>query len=955
MSNPQVIEVEADGVIYEFPAGTPREVMRSAMQKRLSGTKAAPAAAPRASFEQLLAAPQPTEPVLRPMPSLQDVAVGPEYGEPDPVQTEIKRLNLRIGELPVGTQTKAGTGLSEFEAYKTILGPNVEVRKIPTGPLEGLVVYRRPGEEQFTTVTDPNKTISAGRLAKGAVEFAPGVGGVAGSIGGGALGAFGGPGLATAGTIGGAGIGGATAEAARLIAGVKSGAIDLEKDATPKDLAVRAALAGGLEALGAAGGIMILRAVKSLFLRAGLPDPGNVDELFKEIQKRRDIVRQTASIDPAEAERLAGQMTTGRLTAETPVGKELLATEQYLEGMQGPAARTLTQRTADIEQTIGRLQESPRALGGREAATPESTGFVPPSVVGTQVEKTAPDALAATMQQMEKTAAQPAASAIATRTAAPQATPFIDPADVKTSEQLRSTLETLEFNLSRIAGDVIESAKQRGIALESLAPQTLSRLNAEVDRIQANLAQPLNEPTKNAVNAILRRLTPEEETVDPALAALRQSLGAPATKPPEPVRINYNNIEQTLRVIRQEEDAFVRGVGGERTVDQGVLRGIKKALIEDRNEALRLLPNGKKIVADLTAAEKVYAQVKQQFWEGRVRNYIAVNSKGGDAIADEMFVKRLLRDPAGAAEIARIFQTYGQTADRELVRSAMRWDLAKAAGAWNAKSARDVNQEALNNYIRDNQAVLQNFFSEKELAGFNNIAGWAQGIRRVLGVEGGQDPSKWFTSFYEAGNPQQAAAAMARFRRYDANNPGSNLADTVQAYVKNRIITEASEPKPDGTRVLDARKVLNILEAKDKSRYEWFASVMDKEFPQRLRQLANAVQIAKPDAPGKAAGRAQIEPGVEEAKRVLPYIFAPLTRAGTIVRRALLNFSESQREKVAKAMLDPEYYRYLVERGRITPGAATKAGAGGAAAASALADAIYERTENYFKPQETAQ
>ncbi len=906
----------------------------------------------RRTFEQMMAAPQPQEPVMRQMPSLQDIPIGPEFQEADPIETEIKRLGLQIGELPVGQQMRSGTGLSEFDAYKNILGPTTEVRKIQEGPLKDTIIYRRPGEEKFTTVTDPRRGASLGRAAKGAVEFAPGIGGIAGSLGGAALGSALGPGAATAGTIVGAGLLGGLAEATRLAAGVETGAIRLDEKTTPRELAVRAGLVGGLEALGAAGGLMAMRAIKAIFMRAGLPDPGPVEEIVQEVNRRREILRRTGSIDPAEAELLSQQMTTGRLAGETPVGRELLATEQYLERQQGPAGRSLAERTKQIEDTLGRLQEAPRALGARGAAVPESGQFVPPSELGRQVETVAPDAMRSTMARMEATAVPPAATSRVTGAPAQPTQAFIDPSDVQTSEQLRGALETLERNMTRVAGNAIESAKQRGLDLESLAPTTISRLNKEVERIQANLAQPLNEPTKRAVDSILNRLTPKAPELSPESAVLRESMGM---GPPqaEPVRVNYNNIEATLRVIREEEDAFLRSAGGERTVNQSVLRGIKKALIADRNEALRQLPDGERIVTDLTAAEKAYAQVKQQFWEGGIRRFISTNSTGGDTIADEVFAKQLLRNPEAAAQIARVFETYGATNERELIRSTLRWDMARAAGAWTAKRSQDVNVEALNTYIRNNGGVLRNFFSEKELRDMNRIAGWSQGVRRVLGVKDGQDPSKWFTSFYNDGNPTQASEVMKRLRRFDANNPGSNLTETVQAYVKNRIMTEASTAKPDGTRVVDAEKVLDILEKGDRSRYEWFAKVVDKDFPERLRQLANSMQIARPAAAGKAAGPEQVAPGVSEIRAKLPFVFAPLSRTGAIVRRAIQNFSESQRQKVAMAMLDPEYYFYLIERGRITQAQRSAIGATGAGAAGALASAIYERGTSYMGQQET--
>jgi hypothetical protein len=53
------------------------------------------------------------------------------------------------------------------------------------------------------------------------------------------------------------------------------------------------------------------------------------------------------------------------------------------------------------------------------------------------------------------------------------------------------------------------------------------------------------------------------------------------------------------------------------------------------------------------------------------------------------------------------------------------------------------------------------------------------------------------------------------------------------------------------------------------------------------------------------------------------------------------------------AMLDPEYYFYLIERGRITQAQRSAIGATGAGAAGALASAIYERGTSYMGQQET--
>ena len=849
------------------------------------------------SYDSPQQRPAVAEPPTRIAPDITAAEFGLEPArEVDPYAQAAQRLGIRIGEAPSGARARASFGLNEAEAYRRIFGKeNVRVigpegAATPDVPasLEGQILFRQNKDEPWTTVRRPDVPLGSTSIPSVAGEVLPFAGGFAGGLAGAAGGIPG----AMGGTLGGV----LAAETARAIAGIKAGVIDPN---TPvEDIFEHVVKRASIDALGA-GAVGYAARIFARIMRAGMPDLGlSSDELAARLTRGREqIMQETGRIAPGQERALADVATTGSLLGPlTPEGREAVALQQFLGSRSGPVGRQVYGREREIEGALRQVQEAPTVVGGREAATPGAPGYVPPQELGRQVAAI-------------PGSAREAVEAGVARTAKPGAVPFIDPADFKTGEQMRSALAAEEVRRRGLAGDAIEAAKQAGISIVSDMKTAQDVAKKELATIDLNAIPSIRVEDKKVISDFLNTMTPE------ALPGGKKSA--------VPVALDYEQIESTLSALRTTINAARGAAGGQVNKNIAMLGRLEEAIKSDRNKALSdlaslqksrpdLFPSGSGNVAeDLLAAERQYKEVIDLFRRTNVQRYIGETSGGRDLISDSTFATRLLNDPDGANAMASVFEQGGMKAERELVRSILRFDLMRVANVNTGAAGQEVATDALNRYLVQKRGVLQNFFSEQELSRMKNIAGQAQGLRRVFGVENLDDFSKWFDNFAKAGNPEQASQMMSRLQRYDRMNPGMNMTDTVRAYAKNRLMQDLSEATPEGQFDLVPSKVMKFFQ--DPGKAEWYQKVIDPGIGERLRTFAKLANQMRPARPAVTTGQQQMDPEeIGLAQRAKTLFLGVLNAPARVANQMIIALSPSLQQRAVRAIMDPDYYQHIM-------------------------------------------
>lgn len=831
---------------------------------------------------------------------------------------------IKFGGLPIADVAKLGLGrnLEESsrglveqlfgpEAAKTVRiiqpeGRKADFRGQPTETLQPYAVFKRSPDAPYETVFDPRQPTAAG-MAASVIESAPStvagmVGGIAGSAASPIIGTAVGTGLAV--TI---------ADYARLVAGQRAGTVP--SDVSDLDLLKQAASRGGLDALFAAGGQLVLGAILRS-VRGGVPDIGMAAQEIEALIRSGQVVLRGA-------ERAAGlpagtlQTTTGALVGASPRGRVIQEMESQLAKTGGEAGVTLREAEERVRAGKEALQTAPNVLGSEFETTTLLGTRMSPTQLGERVRQIAPgspDEVAIRMQRMARG-----------RPANPQygpAQPFIDPTDPAAGQSIASAIAIADEAATVRSTDAMVrirnavNPRARGAARD--AQQTA--LDEEA-RGQLNRISGLDQADQNIITQFLDDINDRG------------------------IQYTYDEFRVTLESLRRGIRKALGAQQGMETPNVVTLMRLEEALSRDRN-ALVLRRAGQRALDELLDAEAGYRQIIDGFRRTKLNQFLGTTARGADIVGDQSIGARILSNAETASLVSNVVNTQNFPLEREQIRSMIRFELAREGGylrealGFTRRSAeRGIDEQKFLKYIEDKRPILRQFFSDSEISQLRGIGEWSGRMRRLFGVDDLKNMGDWFEKFWTNADSRQATELMNRLNRYDRNNPGENITDTVRAYVRNRLATDITNPPERNgyMPMIDKDKLFNLLQDKPQ-RIEWLNAVVDPGFANRLRVVEQALRQLEPPPSGvvlketERAGRQELSK-LQETKVI---VLGTLNRLAAFANRQINKALPGAQQAFARAMVDPDFFLSLVQAGERT--------AGKTSAAQALAIGVNEYT-----------
>jgi len=617
------------------------------------------------------------------------------------------------------------------------------------------------------------------------------------------------------------------------------------------DIAIAASKRAGWEALGSLAGAAAYRMWKA-FQRRGVPD---IEMTEKEFIRRFE--ERSGKLDAKGRDLL----TTGDVVADTPAGARIAAMEDKLARGTEPASDLLRQR-AQAKETYGRER--------LRAEVPEGT-LPTESELGESVGRAAPNAERA-MTDL---------SLGGGRTIHP------DRPDV--GARARTAVERALEDAQKKPRATFEevSGKMQGRSVEPMnTDQTMQALEATFDE------------------SVLRKLATEDAQLvkqwfDEAYVDLGG--GQKVVRP-----LTYDRIAEGLERVRRAKRNAYKGEwnGALETLDE-----IETALLADRAEMFKRTPGGARLQKMQEGAETQWRELNTTFRRQAIGDFLKHKAGGAEVVTPERITARLFRDPETSRLVGKIVSAPGFEAEREAIRGTMRWEAfnaAKAAGG-------DVSEEGIQNFVRQNQEILGNFFTPSEVSRYFNTASLMR-TRRAMGIGKNEDPSKWFDTFWKQSNPKNAQITMDRLRQLDPQT-----AEAVRGMTRQRIFDlMTTEGKQATGRAVDPSKFENLIG--DPGRAEWLSHVMDPGFATRLRGVAEAVKTLNPQsqAVNLGADTLSANPAWRVAQRAGRVFLGVLSREARVYNSAVQMLHERVRTRAAEAILDPRRYAELLKAGRET-------------------------------------
>jgi len=900
----QTIEIRGpDNNIYRFPAGTSTDVIRGAMQKRFGAAQqAGQVAAPR-EIEQPQPGASPQDLAIASKQDLRAEAMFPgasvdPFGRPLDMglerqaedarirerqlyqqagEQQLRQGNIRIGEAPLQARIESGLGMSRLSGYRAALGPNFEVKEIETeGPYKGEIVFRRKGEPTFQTVRDPEFLSKPMDFAARARDIqsvqktaVPELLGTAGGMAAVALPEGMVPLLGPiARTALGAFGGRMFGETQRLGEGQRKGIV------SPDDpVIIEAAKLGVEQGLLEAGGVAALSIFRALSGR-GIPDMQGITA--------RDIQDALARIRSKVGDEGAKSATIGDVLAE--MGRTNAANlfksveEKIARTARAPSNREFAERMAQKEQFVG------GRLGGE---LPE--GIARPGVdveqLGRQVEAAAPGIEEFT-QQAQQIGGRPgvaprelATGIQETALAAERAAQAPIQAGYKAIEAQVGGLQAPATATGELAENLRAGYKTR--LFPNLSSDSRSAVNSAVDRLYETVPDPA-DPTKE-----IRQLAP----------------------------VTYRQLDDAISDIRT---AIRKKLKGEWTGELRELESIEKALLKDRDDLLRQA-GGDDLVKRNYDLDADWRRTKDIFRRGDFADAFRVKPTEARAITAENFLQELALDK----DTASAMLPYLTDPQKREIRALMVARLSDLAQVYGKATNREIGQAAVEKVLMQADSPFPVFFSRSEIDGLIK-GGQLQRTRKLLGVEDRQDFSGWFNDFYKE---QNTSAAKALYKRLGANPA---LADTVRGLTRQRLYDEiAMEGPQKGTKILDMDAFDKLMQ--DDKKLLFLQQTLGSDFPARMRVVADATTSLFPKFAPLNLGEKEIADATVKGQLVgaARAVLGPLSPMQRRITYAMQLADADTKQRIARAILDPEYFGRILEASRSTAGSrATAAGIG---------------------------
>lgn len=814
--------------------------------------------------------------------------------------------NIKIGEAPIEARQLSGYGLNRLQGYKSVLEPlGYQVKEITTeGPYKGEIVYRYSGSDPWTTVrepegfmrpTDVQARIRDIQSIKGTVI--PEVLGAAGGALGAAAVRLPVPGMRS-GAAGAAAIAFPAryfAEISRMREGRRLGVIP--KDVSDAEIETVAINDAGWQALGEAGGVALYALMRSGAIR-GMPD-------------MRGLTLEQLNRGIAEARAAAG-----------PGGENLITVGDVLARIDHPMAdffKSVEEKTAKTFGRPGHMEMRERAIAREQFAGEQARGAVAPTAQ-TDVVQLGED--------------------IATRVA---------PGVQEFREQVLSAGGPLvqRPDVGLLASDVVEAIKAAESA-QKIAIQNLYR-RAESSAVGATDKLVDSESVlKDIADVQGGRLFPSLSKDQRKL--VKDSLNTFYDEVQEPGRFAESGVwvpggtrfelkpvslEQMNKAINDIRDAIRTKFKGEWKGDLDELASIEEALVKDRNRLL-MRTGGQRAVTDFETADSQWKMMKDTFRREKIQKAFRVSPNMSSARTAEDALDSLSIDFDTAQQINR----YISQSERDRIRAMLQFQVADVGRAY-GKAEREIRDSVVQRLVDAEDSPLRVFFTDAERRRMFDAAN-LQRLRRQIGVAENESMSGWIDNFYSKMDVDQANAL---FRRLQGDPSLGPVAESVKQAARQRLYDDITKEGPmKAARILDVDKLTALLG--DPAKARWLGMVMDPGFLARLDEVGKATATMFPSVSrvNLPQGEAASGSAVMALARAGRTAIGPLSRESRFITAGLRLATGEMQQRMARAILDPEYFGQIMRRARDTAGGRATAATLGAALMEARGDAIGDKT-----------
>lgn len=820
-------------------------------------------------------------------------------------QAQLLERGIKIGEAPVQARVRAGLGLNRLQGYRSALGPDFDVEEVTTeGPYKGEIIFRRKGDQQWQTVRQPEgfmQPLDVGARYRDILSLQESVlpevmGAIGGAVGASVRTAI--PGLRNpiVPAVIGSGALRLPFEIRRLKRGQEQGVVP--KDLSDSDIFVAALNETWPQALGEGAGVALYSMMRMGAAR-GMPDLSGITP------RQFEAALQ-------EARRRAGEAGSQTLTVGDIFA--VMSDPQVAEriGVSPGAAQTLASFFKTAEDKIASTVRIPQQREFQERAIARERA------AGQAVERELPEGVAPVAQDIRQMgeAVERAAPGIEEAQAMLRGVAPTAPTSVQDlGERVTETLRKAEQGEKDVVQRVYQRIGADAAGTTQTADNTIKLLDEFGTEFQTRIFPSLTEDNKRLVTEGLSRLTAETPAADPTQPATRAAID-----------VNFDQYQKAISDIRR---AIRNSYKGEWSGEIDQLARIEESLIADRDVLLRRTAGGQQSIADLNAADQEWARLKNTFRRAKVADAFKINPKMSRAETAEDFLDSVSMN----ADTANALMPYLQPREKQEIRGMLTLQLSELARAYGR--GREIRQATLEKAINSPDSAVGVFFSPGERAQLTNAAR-LQDIRQKIGIPNNGRLEDWFDGFYESKSVTQAENVFRRLGLDPANAP---VADAIRAMMRQRLYDDLTVEGPQKTRILNTQKFAEMM--RDPRQAQWLNVTLGPSFASRMRMVEEATRTMFPDAPrlnmgDEPLGSTQLYQDIKRGIRAFVGVLSPESRTLTYVMQTARG---EMRDRIARAVLDPEYFQRIMTRARNTAGGrVTAATIGGVLMEGDLAD-----------------
>lgn len=795
--------------------------------------------------------------------------------------------NIRIGEAPIKARELSGYGLNRLQGYKSVLEPlGYQVKEIATeGPYKGEIVYRYSGSDPWTTVREPEGFMRPTDVQARIRDIQ--------SIRGTAV-----PELI--GAVGGA----AGAAALRApIPMLRSGAAGAAIAAFPARYYAEISRMEEGRRRGVIPSDVSDAEISAIALNdAGWQALGEAGGVALYSLMRSGAIRGMPDMRGLTLEQLNRGIAEAK-AAVGPGGENLITVGDVLARIGHPMAdffKSVEEKTAKTFGRPGHMEMRERAIAREQFAGEQARGAAAPTAQ-TDVVQLGED--------------------IATRVA---------PGVQEFREQVLSAGGPLvqRPDTGLLASDVVEAIK----AAEKTQKAAIQNLYRRAESSAVGASDTLVESEtviKDISDNQGKKLFPslsdsEKQLVKEAMATFYEN---GSLKP-----VSLKQINDAISNIREAIRSKYRGEwkGG---LDE--LASLEEALVKDRNRLL-MRTGGRQAVADFDTAEAQWKLMKDTFRREKIQKAFKVSPNLSSARTAEDALDSLSIDFDTAQQINR----YISQSERDRIRAMLQFQVADVGRAY-GKAEREIRDSVVQRLVDAEDSPLRVFFTDAERRRMFDAAN-LQRLRRQIGVAENESMSGWIDNFYSKMDVDQANAL---FRRLQGDPSLGPVAESVKQAVRQRLYDDITKEGPmKQARILDVEKLTAMLGDPTKSR--WLGMVMDPGFLARLDEVGKATATMFPSVSRVNLPQGEAAPGsfglslVRGARTAI----GPLSRESRFITAGLRLATGEMQQRMARAILDPEYFGQIMRRARDTAGGRATAATLGAALMEARGDEIGDKT-----------